>query len=325
MSPQRRPPLAEGPTMPFRRTTVFVMGLSAAAAFTGHSAWAQSSPSSSPASARPGAAVAGLSVDVRQDIEAGRQYEADKDYGSAWLHFSHAYDATHDATLLVDMARCEKVTQQYARAARHLEQAFAGSPRGLTSSESIEAHELYNALLPFLGHVRVSVDPPGAAVAVDDGLVGQAPLSGDVLIDPGEHHFRVTKVGYVEFTTLLAAPGGTQKVLDVKLQPATQEGRVRIHTSPHNTVVLDGVVGYGNWDGRVAAGPHALSISAPGMHSFEPDLLVTPNKTSTFDVTLRPNTGGPVGLWVTGGAVVVATAVVAVLSVFHPEPAPAPH
>ncbi len=326
MSPQRKPPLAEGPTMPFCRSAVFVTGLIAAAVLTGRPARAQSlSPSSSPAPARAGATLAAPSGDVRQDIEAGRQYEADKDYGSAWLRFSRAYDATRDATLLVDMATCEKATQQYARAARHLEQAFARSPQGLTSPEAIEAHELYNTLLPSLGHVRVSVDPPGATVAVDDVLVGQAPLSGDVLIDPGDHRVRVTKAGYTEFTTLLAVPGGTQKLLDVKLQAATQEGRVRIHTSPHNTVVLDGVVGYGNWDGRVAAGPHSLSISAPGMHSFEPDLVVTPNKTSTFDVTLQPNTGGPVGLWVTGGAVVVATVVVAVLSVFHPEPAPAPH
>jgi hypothetical protein len=60
------------------------------------------------------------------------------------------------------------------------------------------------------------------------------------------------------------------------------------------------------------------------MRSFEPDLVVAANKTSTFDVTLQPDNGGPVALWVTGGAVVVATVVVAVLSVFHPEPAPAP-
>jgi hypothetical protein len=161
-------------------------------------------------------------------------------------------------------------------------------------------------------------------VTVDDLQVGQAPLSGDVLVDPGEHRFRVTKLGFFEFTTLVAAAGGSQKLLDVKLQPAIDEGRVRIHTSPKNVVILDGVSGYGNWDGRVATGPHSLKISAPGMHSFEPDLVVAANKTSTFDVTLQPDNGGPVALWVTGGAVVVATVVVAVLSVFHPEPAPAP-
>jgi hypothetical protein len=312
--------------MTYRRNAVLVLGLLAAAAFTERQARAQSAPpSSSSASPRASATSSVPPADVRQDVEAGRQYEADKDYGSAWLRFSHANDAAHDPTLLVEMAKCEKGMQQYARAARHLEQAFASSPQGLTAAQTVEAHELYNTLLPSLGHVRVSVDPPGAVVAVDDVPAGQAPLAGDVLIDPGDHRFRVTKTGYVEFTTVLSAAGGSQKLLDVKLQPAVQEGHVRIHTSPHNTVVLDGVVGYGNWDGRVAAGTHSISISAPGMHSFEPDLVVVPNKTSTFDVTLQPDTGGPVGLWVAGGAVVVATVVVAVLSVFHPEPAPAPH
>lgn len=312
--------------MPFRRN-VFAVVLLASAVLAERRAFAQSAPSSSPRS-RPASSrtsAAPPSADARQDIEAGKQYAADKDYGGAWVRFSRAYDAVRDPGLLVDIAACEKGMQQYARAARHLEQALTSAPPGLTPSQTVEARELYNTLLPFLGHVRVSVDPAGAAVAVDDLPVGQAPLVGDVLIDPGDHRLRVTKPGFVEFSAMLAAPGGSQKLLDVKLQPAVEQGRVQIHTDRKNTVILDGVVGYGNWDGRVAAGPHSLKISAPGMLSFEPDLVVLPNKTSTFDVTLRPDTGGPAWLWVTGGAVVVATVVVAVLSVVHPEPAPAPH
>jgi hypothetical protein len=315
--------------MPFRRNTVFALAVLGFAILTERGVLAQSTPSSPPASRsappRASAPPPPVSADTRQDIEAGKQFAEDKDYGSAWIRFSRAYDAVRDPRLLIDIATCEKGMQQYARAARHLEQALASAPPGLTASQTAEARELYNSLLPFLGHIRLSVDPAGAAVLVDDLPVGQTPLAGDVLIDPGDHRLRVTKPGFVEFTTMLAAPGGTQKLLDVKLQPAVEQGRVRIHTAPKNTVVLDGVVGYGNWDGRVAAGPHSLKISAPGMRSFEPDLVVAPNKTSTFDVTLQPDTGGPVWLWVTGGAVVAATVVVAVLSVFHPEPAPAPH
>jgi hypothetical protein len=315
--------------MPFRRNTVFAVALLGLAALTERNALAQSAPASPPASrpAPPRASVPPplASADSRQDIEAGKQYAADKDYGSAWVRFSRAYDAVRDPRLLIDIATCEKGMQQYARAARHLEQALASAPPGLAASQTAEARELYNTLLPFLGHVHLSVDPAGAAVSVDDLAVGQTPLPGDVLVDPGDHRLRVTKPGFVEFTTMLAAPGGSQKLLDVRLQAAIEQGRVRIQTAPRNTVVLDGVVGYGNWDGRVAAGPHSLKISSPGMRSFEPDLVVAPNKTSTFDVTLQPDTGGPVWLWVTGGAVVAATVVVAVLSVFHPEPAPAPH
>jgi PEGA domain len=315
--------------MPFRRNTVLALALLGLAVLTERGALAQSPPPSLPAprSAPPRESPPppSASAETRQDIEAGRQYSADKDYGSAWARFSRAYDAVRDPRLLIDIAICEKGMQEYARAARHLEQALASAPPGLTASQTAEARELYNTLLPSLGHVRLSVDAASAAVSVDDLPVGQTPLAGEVLIDPGDHRLRVTKPGFVEFTTTLAAPGGSQKLLDVKLQPSVEQGRVRIHTAPRNTVVLDGVIGYGNWDGRVAAGPHSLKISAPGMRSFEPDLLVAPNKTSTFDVTLQPDTGGPVWLWVTGGAVVAATVVVAVLSVFHPEPAPAPH
>jgi hypothetical protein len=309
---------------------VFVVALLSALLPT-EAAWAQSSsPPSSPPSAsapapRASAPVAAPPADVRQDLEAGKQFSLDRDFGGALLRFSRAYDATHDPKLLVDIAMCEKNMQQYARAARYLDQALASAPPGLTAAQASEAHELYNSLLPSLGRVRVTVDPPGATVIVDDVPVGQAPLSGDVLVDPGERHFRVTKAGFREFSASVMVAGTNPKLLEVKLDREVEEGRVRIHTSPKNEVVLDGVVGYGNWDGRVAPGPHSLKISAPGMHPFEPDLLVVANKTHTFDVTLQPDTGGPVWLWVTGGAVVVASVVVAVLSVFHPEPAPAPH
>jgi len=271
------------------------------------------------------APVAAPAADARQDIEAGTQFVLDRDFGSALLRFSRAYDVTHDPRLLVEMATCEKNMQQYARAARYLEQALATASAGLTASQTKEAQNLYNSLLPFLGRVRVSVAPPGATVIVDEVTVGQAPLSAEVLVDTGESHFRVTKPGFRDFTASLTAAGGSQRLLDVKLERDVEGGRVRIHTSPGNTVVLDGVLGYGNWDGRVAPGPHSLKISAPGMRPFEPDLLVVANKTHTYDVTLQPDTGGPVWLWVTGGAVVVASVVVAVLSVFHPEPTPAPH
>jgi len=237
-------------------------------------AWAQSPapsapPSVSTAPPRPSAPAA----DVRQDIEAATQFSLDRDFGSALLRFSRAYDVAHDPKLLIDMATCEKNMQQYARAARYAEQALASATSGLTASQASEAHELYNTLLPFLGRVRVSVDPPGATVIVDEVTVGQAPLSAEVLVDTGERHFRVTKAGFRDFTATLTAAGGSQKLLDVKLDRDVEEGRVRIHTPPKNVVVLDGVIGYGNWDGRVAPGPHSLKISAPGMRPFEPDLL----------------------------------------------------
>jgi hypothetical protein len=268
------------------------------------------------------AASPGRSVDLGREIETGKQFMADRDFGSAFLRFSNAYDMSHEPRLLVQMAACQKSMQQYAQAARFADQALASPPPGLTASESSEAHELYNSLLPFLGHVRVSVDQPGATVIVDDVVVGESPLAGDVLVDQGERRFRVSKPGFHDFSSTVTVGGVTQKLLEAKLVPQLEEGRVRIHTSPKNTVVLDGVVGYGNWDGRVALGSHSLKISAPGMHPFEPDLNVVANKTHTFDVTLEPDTGGPVWLWVTGGAIVVATVVVAVVSVFHPEPAP---
>jgi hypothetical protein len=181
------------------------------------------------ASTGHGAADAKPVIDVKADVDAARQLTTDHDFGSAYLRYQRVYDATHDPQWLVSMAACEKSMQQYALAARLIEQALGAPPPGLVAADAADAHELYNSLLPFLGHVRVSVDPPGATVMVDDMVVGQAPLVGDVLVDPGDRRFRVSKPGFREFSTLLTVTGTSQKLLEAKLTPhgPDEHGRAR--------------------------------------------------------------------------------------------------
>jgi hypothetical protein len=96
-------------------------------------------------------------------------------------------------------------------------------------------------------------------------------------------------------------------------------GAVAVRAGPNDTISLDDrVVGVRRWEGRVAAGHHSIVVGAEGMETYRADIQVTENQTRTLDVTLAEPSGAPAWMWATGGGLVVAGIVVAVVSVFRP-------
>src|ERR1017187_2124530 len=57
-----------------------------------------------------------LPADARRDYDAGKLLFEDGDYATALLKYQAAYDSTHDARLLWDLAVCDKSLRHYARA-----------------------------------------------------------------------------------------------------------------------------------------------------------------------------------------------------------------
>ena len=259
-----------------------------------------------------------------QDVKTARRLASERDFGSAYLRLSRAYAASHDPELLVEMAGCEKAMQHSANAVELVDRALseaAERPGAMSDTQMAAARDLRNALLPSVGRVRVSVDAPGAISQMDDRTVGRSPLAADVWVDTGSHTVRVSKTGYRDVSTNMTVYGTSERLLDVKLEPDVPVGRLRIETSPKNTVIVDGIVGYGNWDGRVPAATfHTVEVSAPGMNTFESSVKVPADMTRTFHVKLDPDRTAPPWLWVVAGAVVVGAAIVAGVVVFRPDP-----
>jgi hypothetical protein len=253
---------------------------------------------------------------AKDDYSAGKQLVTDKDFGGALMRFTRAYEQSHDARILLDMATCEQSLQHAARTISLAEQALGAGP-ALSPSETARARELVNALQGSVSRIRMTVNQPGATILVDGKPVGQTPLGGELAVDLGTRQISVTKPGFREFSTSMTANFPGHAALDVKLQPDVAEGQVHIHTAPKNAVTIDGVTAYGNWGGPLAAGPHSLVVSGAGMKTYETRIQVEPNKTKTLDVTLDVEGMSPVWLWVTGGAVLVASAVVAGTVVFQ--------
>lgn len=97
-------------------------------------------------------------------------------------------------------------------AAEHLSFYLREAPSTKVEERKIAEVTLKEALAR-VGVVTLYVVPEGAEVAVDGALVGSAPLSGPVFLEPGAHAVTARLDGYVRArVTVTATAGGSQEV-----------------------------------------------------------------------------------------------------------------
>jgi hypothetical protein len=259
-----------------------------------------------------------LTGDTLREYQAARELLSYHDDVGALVRFTRLYDQLHDARLLANMALCEKDLGHPGRAAALFERALGEGASLFPPEQLAQLRQLLDACLALSGRLRVSTGVAGAAIAIDDHVVGTSPLAADVPVDRGVHRLRVTKAGYREWTRDVTVTETAVTAVDAMLDPDTPDAVVRIVTAPGNAVALDGrPVLRGSGQVRVAAGSHALAVTAQGMVPFRADVSVREGETKTVDVTLADDRRAPLWLWVAGGTVLGIAIIVAGASVFH--------
>ena len=98
---------------------------------------------------RPKPLAQSLPQDARRDYDAGKLLFEDGDFATALLKYQAAFDETHDARLLWDVAVCEKSLRHYARALATLSRYLAEGGELLTPGDRRDAQELSRAIAPF--------------------------------------------------------------------------------------------------------------------------------------------------------------------------------
>src|SRR4029077_14112449 len=108
----------------------------------------------SPAAGQPHASrqkplAQSLPPDARRDYDAGKLLFEDGDYATALLKYQAAYDRTHDARLLWNVAVCQKDLRHYAKAAATLTRYLVEGGDLLSASDRRDATEFARAIAPF--------------------------------------------------------------------------------------------------------------------------------------------------------------------------------
>jgi hypothetical protein len=272
---------------------------------------ASAPPAPPPAPATPPLSEA-LTGQAQSDYQAARLLYGDGDFAGASLKFKQAFEASKDVRLLWNMAACEKNLRHYSKVYKLVERYVDLGGGTLSDSDKKDAAELLDAMKSYISRVKISVNEVDATITIDDEVVGMSPLMETVLLDMGSRRIRVTKPGFGEYSETLQVQGSSELPLTIKLVKETHEGRIVIGAGADNMIYLDGkMVGTGRWEGVVASGTHMLRVTAPGLKSYQTEVVVNDKETRTLGITLEREAkkeGSGALWWVIGGVLVAGAA-----------------
>ena len=286
---------------------------------TSHAALAQTPSTAAPASppaALPGSVTLSDSLTgmAKADYAAAKILFEDGDYPGALLKLKAAYETSKDPRLLWNMAACEKNLRHYAEVARLVNRYLAEGATLVSDQDRVAATDLLNTVQGFVATLTINVDQPDATILMDEQPLGKSPLPGPVQVDMGQHKFRITKAGFLDFTTASALQGGQPSQIAATLVAEKHEGRLHVLADPDETIQVDGKKAMvGLWDGVLPSGAHSVSVTGKGKRSHQTDVVIQDNDLTNLHVSLEDEakpaliekSSVPAWLWIAGGVVVV--------------------
>ncbi len=253
-----------------------------------------------------------LSGGAKTEYDSGRTLFLDGDFSNALIKFQAAYEKSQDPRLFWNMASCEKSLRHYAKAAQLLQRYLKDGDKLLTAQDRQDADEVIKTLQPLTAVLKITVNEPGAQIALDEAPIGTSPMPAPVTVDLGSRRLRVTKPGFLEYSNPLTVSGSGDVVIDVRLVKEVHEGQVVVTAGAKDSILFDGrVVAMGRWESTVASGPHQLKVTSEGMRPYQSEVIVQDNQTRTLSITLDPaEKSDKTVMWlaVAGTAVAVAGA-----------------
>lgn len=144
--------------------------------------------------------------------EAGRWDEARESFLRAWGARKHWQIAAN-------LGRAEIMLKKHRDAAEHLTYFLRNAPRETSKEELSKARELLMEARANVAEVTITVDVSGSDVLVSGALVGRAPLSDPIFVDPGSVVIEARREGYSPSRRSVDAAAGSSHTVDLRLTP----------------------------------------------------------------------------------------------------------
>jgi hypothetical protein len=229
-----------------------------------------------------------LTGSAKTDFDAAKLLATDGDFAAALIKFHNAYEASKDPRLLWNVAFCHKNLRHYAKVLATLKRYIDEGGQVLSENDKKEAQDLIALIEPFTTRALLKISEDGAAIYADDELVGSSPLTAPVTLDIGERHLRVVKEGFLIFEKTLAIGGNSEVTVEVTLEKEVHEGRLIVNAPPNAAIFLDDrQVSAGRLDQTIPSGGHQVRVAAPGMRTFQSEVVIKEKETRSLDVVLE--------------------------------------
>ncbi len=270
-----------------------------------------------------GESLAGTAKDA---YVSGQILLNNSDFAGALKKYGQAYDLSKDPRLLFNMAVCARSLHSYAQMQSLLTRYAREAGTAMTPEDRIDVDNALAAIRNLVGAVRLTVTEAGADVAVDGLAVGATPLGSPLVVDLGTHKLSVTKPGFQPADWTVDVKGGAAVTVAITLVPQRHVAQLTVSADENALVIIDDMPpAKGRFDGEVPTGAHSVHVTEPGKVDYRAPMELKDGETRTLQVTLESEQRhGAVWPWITGGAAVVAGAVVGGYFLFKSSPASAP-
>lgn len=274
-------------------------------------------------------------------------------YGEALTRFERAYALYPFAVSSLNIGVCERALGHYVRARTAFTRALAENQEAggnLLSEASIEdAKGFLKEIDGLLGRAKVTIRPADASIAVDGRplavlLIGEKRVLAagvdpagpgkrvpsetfEVLLDPGNHVFVVTRKGFNDaVVNRVIAPGTTSELL---LELATLPATIRVSSSVKGAIVRVGKIDVGPTPVDVLrpAGTYPLVVQKEGFVDYETSLSVKAGEEAKIDAKLVQTKLNVAEQWWFWSSIAAAAGTVGLVTYFatRPEPEPPPY
>ncbi len=259
--------------------------------------------------------------DAKGAYEQARDRFRAGDYVSSLRSLQRAQKLSPNPRLFWNMAACEKKLGHHAKAIAYVESYLTAGTAVLSDDERREANDFVGAMRTLVGAATVKSVLEGVQLFVDDEFVGATPFSKPLVVDAGTRRIRYTRPGYKEGFRTESVPAGGATAWVLEMDRDVHEGRLVVTTGPTESIWFDGrLMGHGEWGGNVPSGAHTILVTDNGKKSREQAVTIHDNDVKTLDLHLQTS-GSSTWLWVSGGAVLLAGAVVGGYFLFKPSSA----
>ncbi|HKP57574.1 MAG TPA: hypothetical protein VJV78_12675 [Polyangiales bacterium] len=129
--------------------------------------------------------------------------------------FEHAHKERPNARTLRGLGFCAFELHHYGQAVRELEAALRDDRLPLTADQQADVRATLDKAQRYVGSLIIELEPAGANLTVD----GQATISGEMLVDIGEHVIAASAAGHLPREQRVTVTGGQRVRVRVKLSP----------------------------------------------------------------------------------------------------------
>lgn len=149
---------------------------------------------------------------ARQRYEEGVKALDEKRFEDARVAFDQAFALTSSPAVLLNLAVAEAAVGRCVDAGNHLNRFLREHKAATPANKTLAASKL-DECKKKAAVLNISVDAPGADVAVDGKAIGKSPIEDPFFVEPGPHVVVATKDGRSGTTKADAAKGASANVV----------------------------------------------------------------------------------------------------------------